>query len=184
MTDIYYHVLLYSNSSNVLMLSVHKRGILTLYMYVAVVSPYPSGRGIIGWYQSLVHAFNRSSQQINVRLICNWNARVLVIHSNHKYKVIYSFLEIHSLNPETPLLFHFSILTRHLFDQLSHGKMGNRNSPGPSRDDSSGMNHNMMGILQGMIKSQQQQLKICSQVLTISREVERDREEEQKPDTK
>ena len=70
-------------------------------MYVIVMSLYPWDRGTTGWYQSLgSHTFSTASQQINVGLICNWVTRVIAIHSNHKYKVIYSFLEIHPLIPE------------------------------------------------------------------------------------
>jgi len=71
-------------------------GTIALRMYVAVVSSYSWDRDATGWYQSLgSHTFSATSQQINVGLICNWVTQVIVIHSNHKYKVIYSFLEIH-----------------------------------------------------------------------------------------
>jgi len=67
------------------------------------VSPYSWDRDATGWYQSpCSHTFSTASLQVNVGLICNWVIRVVAIHSNYKYKVIYFFLEIH------PLIFEIS----------------------------------------------------------------------------
>ena len=82
-------------------------GIYALRIYVAITSPYPWDRGVIGWYKSLGSDFQYISRQINVILICNWRARVLTIHSNYKYEVIYSFLIVHSLKHEIFHLFIF-----------------------------------------------------------------------------
>ena len=88
-----------------------REGISDLGIYVAVTSPYLWDQGVKGWYQSLgFHTFSTTNRQIKVILICNWNAWVLNIHSNHKCDVIYSFLAISSLNPETFLSFSLQLL--------------------------------------------------------------------------
>lgn len=74
------------------------------------------------------YIFSTSSRHINVILTCNWSARVVVKHPNHKYEVIYFFLEIHSLNPEILLSLHF-LTPLHLFDQLSMDRRRDRNGP-------------------------------------------------------
>ena len=67
--------------------------------------PYPPDRGITGWYQSLgSDILSTTSWQINDVLICSWRARVLNIHSNRKYGVIFS------LNPEILLSYSFQLL--------------------------------------------------------------------------
>jgi len=92
----------------------------------------------------------------------------MAIHSNHKYKVIYSFLKIHSLYSKTLLSFYFSAPSRNLFNQLSMKRMRTRNGPGTSRDSSSGENDNMMRIIQGMMESQLQQTELLRQgLLTV-----------------
>ena len=47
-----------------------------------------------------------------------------------------------------------------------------RNDPGSSHDGSNGGNNDLIRVLQSMVECQQQQLKICSQVLVIARDVE------------
>ena len=104
-----YHCASISDSCMYWCLAYIREGISDLRIYVAVASPYPPDRGVTGWYQSLgSDIFSTISWQINDVLICSWRARVLNIHSNCKYDVIYSFLAILSLDPETLLSFSFS----------------------------------------------------------------------------
>jgi len=122
-------------------------------MYVAVGTPYPRERGATGWYQSLgSHTFSTASLQINVGLICNWVTRVIAIHSNYKYKVIYSFLEIHPLISKISYSITFSAGS-------NMERRGACNGPGTSCEGPHGEN-NMMRILQGMMNSQQQQTEL------------------------
>ena len=48
-----------------------------------------------------------------------------------------------------------------------------RGGPDTSHNNSGGASDNLIGVLQSMIECQQQQLKICTQVVTIALEVER-----------
>ena len=105
-------------------------------MYVTIGSPYLPVRGVTGWYQILAsHSFSTSRRQINERLICNWSAWDMVIQSNCKYKVIYSFLIILLLNPETLQSFHFSVF-HSLWTDSDMERHENHNGPGTSRNDS------------------------------------------------
>jgi len=119
-------VLLHSDSFLYWCLAYICEGISALRIYVTVTSPYPRDQGITGWYQSLgSQIFSTTSWQINDILICSWRARVLNIHSNRKCGVIYSFLTIFSLDPETFSIFFLSASSRHPFSQIRYGKMGN-----------------------------------------------------------
>jgi len=95
----------------ILMFSVHMWGYLHhAYVHRSNVS-VPWDQGITGWYQSLgSHIFSTTSRHINVKLIYNWSAWFLVIHSNRMYKVICSFLILFPLNPKILPSFHFSFL--------------------------------------------------------------------------
>jgi len=99
-------VLSHSNSCLYRCLAYIQEGISNLRIYVAVTSPYPPDRGVIWWYQSFgSNILSTTSWQINDVLICSWRVWVLNIHSNRKYGVIFSFLVIFSLGPETLLSF-------------------------------------------------------------------------------
>ena len=115
-------------------------GTIALRMYVVVASPYLPGSGVTGWYQSLgSHTFSTASLQINIGLICDWVTRVFVIYSNHKYKVIYSFLEIHPLTSEISYSVIFLV-------DSNMERRGTRNGPDTSREGPYGEN-DMMRIL-------------------------------------
>ena len=53
------------------------------------------------------------------------------------------------------------------------GRRGNHNGPSTSPNSSSRVNDNMIGILQGIVESHQQQLKICLRVRAMACDVER-----------
>ena len=99
-------------------------GIFTLCIYVVVTSSYPLDRGVTGWYQSVgSHIFSTTNRQINGKEICNWNAWVVVIQSNYKYKVIYSLFTILPLILES--LPSFSIFSsRRPYTNLRYGSSG------------------------------------------------------------
>ena len=59
-------------------------------------------------------------------------------------------------------------------------KRGNPDSPSTSRNDSDKLNDSLMGVLQSVVESQQQQLKICSKVHTLACDIERGLEEKNK----
>jgi len=94
------------------------------------------------------------------------------IHSQHECDVIYFFLLIHFLNPETLLSFTFQLLPVTLSTDSNMDRPGDRGGLGTSRNGSGGASGNLIGVLQSMVECQQQQLKICTQVLTIAHEVE------------
>ena len=99
-------VLSHSDSCMYWFLAYIREGISDVRIYVAVASPYPRDRSVIGWYLSLgSNILSTSSWQINDVLNYSWRAWVLNIHSNRKCGVIYSFLAIISLDPETLLSF-------------------------------------------------------------------------------
>ena len=100
--------------------------------------------------------------QINVRLICSWNTRIMVVHSKHKYNVIEPLLVVHPLNLETLLFYLFP--TFHLLTNSSHGSM-DRTDADSSQDGNREENSNMMRLLQGMIESQQQQITLLREGL-------------------
>jgi len=148
----------------VLMLSVHTWCTIPLRMYVAVAFPYPPDRGATGWYQSLgSNILSTTSWQINDVLIYSWRAWVLNIHSNRKYGVIYSFLAIFSLYPET--LLSFQLLPIILSTNSDMEGRRTRNGPGTSYVSSSGDSDNMMRVLHGMMESKHQQTELLRQVL-------------------
>jgi len=116
-----HRVLPYSDSCLYWCLTYIREGIFDLRIYVAVTSPYPRDRGFTGWYQSLgSHILSTSRRQINGKEICNWNALVLVIQSNYKYRVIYSFLIILPLIPN-PFYLSTVLVFRSLFTNLRYG---------------------------------------------------------------
>jgi len=137
-----------------------------------VTSLYPRDRCATGWYQSLSsNIFSTTSWQINNILICGWKARILNIHSNRKCGVIYSFLAIFSLDPETLLSFFFQLLP--VIPSTNSDMEGRRirNSPGTSYDSSNGESDNMSRVLHGMMESQHQHTKLLWQaLLTAPRE--------------
>ena len=94
----------------VLMLSVYTWGYFWLaYIRRSNVS-VPAGSGRYRVYQSLgSHILSTTSRQINGKEICNWNAWVVVIQFNYKYKVIHSLLIILPLNSEVLPSFHTSV---------------------------------------------------------------------------
>jgi len=120
------------------MLSVYiYEGIFALRIYVAITSPYPWDPGVTSWYQSLgSHIFSTTSWQINDILICNWRAQVLDIHSNRKCGVIYFFLAIYFLDPETLLSFSLQLFPDIPSTNSDTERWGTRNGPGTSRDSS------------------------------------------------
>ena len=114
-------------------------------------------RGVTGWYQSLgSNILSTTGWQINDILICSWRARVLDIHSNRKCSVIYSFLAIYFLDPETLLPFPFQLLPVILSTNSDMETRGTRNGPDTSRDSSNGESDNMVRVLHGMMESQHQ----------------------------
>ena len=152
------------------MLSVYiYEGIFALRIYVTITSPYPWDPGVTSWYQSLgSHIFSITSWQINDILICNWRAQVLDIHSNRKCGVIYFFLAIYFLDPETLLSFSLQLLPDIPSTNLDMKRWGTRNGPGTSRDSSNWESDNMMRVLHGMKESQHQQTEFLRQVLLIA----------------
>jgi len=116
-----HHVLSYSDSYLYWCLAYIREGSSDLCIYVTVTSLYPWDRGVRGWYQSLgSYILCTSRWQINGKEICNWNAWVLVIQSNYKYRVIYSFLIIFPLIPNP---FHIStvLVFESLYTNLRYG---------------------------------------------------------------
>jgi len=89
----------------------------------------------------------------------------LDIHSNHKCGVIYSFLAIYFLDPETLLSFSFQLLPVILSTNSDMETRGTRNGPDTSRDSSNGKSDNMMRVLHGMMESQHQQTEFLRQAL-------------------
>jgi len=77
----------------------------------------------------------------------------MAIHSNRKYKVIYSFLIIFPLNPETIPSFHFPV-SRLSLDQLRLERWKNRNDPDSSRDGPIRENTGLMRFLHNMMENQ------------------------------
>jgi len=117
-------ILLYFDSCLYWCLAYICEGISALRIYVAVTSSYSRDRGVTWWYQSLgSQTFSTTSRQINVILICNWDARVLVIHSNDKCEFIHFLLEIHSWTPNPSVLSLFSSFLSS-FRPTQYGKMG------------------------------------------------------------
>jgi len=95
----------------------------------------------------------------------------LNIHSNRKCGVIYSFLAIFSLNPETLLSFSFQLLPVIPSTNSDMEDQRTRNGPGTSRDSSNGESDNMIRVLHGMMESQHQQTELLRQaLLTAPRE--------------
>jgi len=114
-------ILMYSDSRLYWCLGYVCEGIFALRMNIAVASPYLVGRGVTSWYQSLGSPiFSITSQHIKMRLICSCSAWVLVIHSNHKYIVIYSFLIICSMISTTLPSCHY-LVSR--YPDLSYSKL-------------------------------------------------------------
>ena len=93
------------------------------------------------------------------------------IHSNRKCGVIYSFLAIFFLDPETLLSFSFQLLPIIPSTNSDMERWGTRNGPGTSRDSSNRESDNMMRVLHGMMESQHQQTELLRQaLLTAPRE--------------
>jgi len=110
-----HHVLPYSDSCLYWCLAYIHKGSSDLRIYVAVTSPYQRDRGVTGWYQSLdSHILSTTSRQINGKDICNWNAWVVVIQFNYKYKVIHSLLIILPwiLKFSHPFILQFLVILR------------------------------------------------------------------------
>ena len=74
----------------------------------------------------------------------------MAIHSNCKYEVIYSFLIILPLNPETLPSLYFSV-SRYLLDQLRYEKRGNLNFPPFFLHGPCGENADLMRFVQNMM---------------------------------
>ena len=74
----------------------------------------------------------------------------MAIHSNRKYEVIYSFLIILPLNPETLPSLYFLVF-HYLLDQLRYEKRGNRNGPDTFWEGPSGENVDLMRFAQNMM---------------------------------
>jgi len=161
-----HHIFLNSDSYLYWCLVYIREGISDLRIYVAVMSPYPRDRGVTRWYQSLgSNIFSTISGQINEILICSWRAWILNIHSNRKCGVIYPFLAISSLDPETLLSFSVQLLPVIPSTNSDMERRRTRNGPGTSRDSSNGESDDMMRVLHGMMESQHQQTKLLRQAL-------------------
>ena len=116
-----HHLLPYSDSCLYWCLAYIREGISDLRIYVAVTSPYPPGSGryrVVS--EPRLYILSTSRRQVNGKGICNWNAWVLVIQSNYKCRVIYSFLIILPLIPNP---FHLSpvLMFRSLYTNLRYG---------------------------------------------------------------
>jgi len=67
----------------------------------------PVRSGVTWWYQSLgSHIHSTTSRQIKGNKIFNWNALVLVIQSNYKYRVVY--FDHPSFDSLIPSIFYYS----------------------------------------------------------------------------